>query len=45
MKGKYLAINLAEAGFDLIVFDTPPEPLQELTMAGAKTRYSRPTAR
>ena len=35
MQGKYLAINLAEAGFDLMVFDTRPEPLEELAAAGA----------
>jgi 3-hydroxyisobutyrate dehydrogenase-like beta-hydroxyacid dehydrogenase len=36
MQGKYMAINLAEAGYDLMVFDTRPEPLAELAAAGAK---------
>ena len=40
MQGKYLAINLAEAGFDLIVFDTRLEPLDDLAMAGAKIAAS-----
>jgi 3-hydroxyisobutyrate dehydrogenase-like beta-hydroxyacid dehydrogenase len=40
MQGKYLAINLANAGYDLIVFDTRPEPLEELAAAGAKIAKS-----
>ena len=40
MQGKYLAINLAEAGFDVMVFDTRPEPLAELAKAGAKIAAS-----
>ena len=40
MQGKYLAINLVEAGFDLMVFDTRPEPLEELAAVGAKIAKS-----
>ena len=40
MQGKYLAVNLADAGFDLMVFDTRPEPLKELAAAGAKIAKS-----
>jgi 3-hydroxyisobutyrate dehydrogenase-like beta-hydroxyacid dehydrogenase len=36
MQGKYMAVNLAEAGYDLQVFDTRAEPLEELAQAGAK---------
>lgn len=36
MQGKYLAINLADAGYDLMVFDVNPKPLEELAAAGAK---------
>lgn len=36
MQGKYMAINLADAGYDLIVYDTRPEPLEELASAGAR---------
>ena len=36
MQGKYMAINLAQAGYDLMVYDTRPEPLEELAAAGAK---------
>jgi 3-hydroxyisobutyrate dehydrogenase-like beta-hydroxyacid dehydrogenase len=36
MQGKYLAMNLADAGYDLMVFDTRREPLEELAAAGAK---------
>ena len=36
MQGKYMAVNLAEAGYDLMVYDTRPEPLEELAAAGAK---------
>lgn len=35
MQGKHLAINLADAGFDLMVFDIRQEPMQELSAAGA----------
>jgi len=34
-QGKYLAINLAAAGHDLIVYDVRAEPLEELKRAGA----------
>ena len=40
MQGKYMAINLATAGYDLMVFDTRPEPLAELAAAGAKIAKS-----
>ncbi|RPI49043.1 MAG: 2-hydroxy-3-oxopropionate reductase, partial [Acidobacteria bacterium] len=40
MQGKYMAINLAEAGYDLMVFDTRPEPLAELAAVGAKIARS-----
>jgi len=36
MQGKYMAVNLARAGHDLMVYDTRPEPLAELAAAGAK---------
>lgn len=36
MQGKYLAINLAEAGFDVMVFDLRSEPLEHLAAVGAK---------
>ena len=36
MQGKYMAVNLAEAGYDLMVYDTRAEPLQDLAAAGAK---------
>ncbi len=36
MQGKYMAINLAEAGYDLMVYDLRPEPLEELAAAGAR---------
>jgi 3-hydroxyisobutyrate dehydrogenase-like beta-hydroxyacid dehydrogenase len=36
MQGKYMAVNLAEAGYDLMVYDTRDEPLQQLAAAGAK---------
>ncbi len=39
-QGKYLAINLAQAGHDLMVFDVRPEPLQELVQAGARVASS-----
>lgn len=34
-QGKYLAINLVEAGYDLMVYDVRREPLEELARAGA----------
>ena len=40
MQGKYMAINLAQAGYDLMVFDTRREPLDELAAAGAKIARS-----
>lgn len=40
MQGKYMAVNLAAAGYDLMVFDTRPEPLKELAAAGAKIAAS-----
>jgi 3-hydroxyisobutyrate dehydrogenase-like beta-hydroxyacid dehydrogenase len=40
MQGKYMAVNLAEAGYDLMVFDTRPEPLEELARVGAKIASS-----
>ncbi|HXQ49848.1 MAG TPA: NAD(P)-dependent oxidoreductase [Stellaceae bacterium] len=39
-QGKYLAINLAAAGHDLMVFDLRREPLEELAAAGAKVASS-----
>ena len=36
MQGKYMAVNLAEAGYDLMVYDMRPEPLAELAAVGAK---------
>jgi 3-hydroxyisobutyrate dehydrogenase-like beta-hydroxyacid dehydrogenase len=38
--GKPMAINVAKAGFDLMVYDLRPEPLQELTETGAKVARS-----
>jgi 3-hydroxyisobutyrate dehydrogenase-like beta-hydroxyacid dehydrogenase len=35
-QGKYLAINLVEAGYDLMVYDVRREPLEALARAGAK---------
>lgn len=40
MQGKYMAVNLAEAAYDLMVYDTRPEPLEELARAGAKIARS-----
>ena len=40
MQGKYMAINLAQAGHDLMVYDTRPEPLKELAAVGAKIAAS-----
>jgi 3-hydroxyisobutyrate dehydrogenase-like beta-hydroxyacid dehydrogenase len=35
-----MAINLAKAGFDLMVYDLRPEPMRELTALGAKAARS-----
>ena len=40
IQGKYLAINLAKAGFDLNIFDTLLEPLDYLAVASAKIAAS-----
>jgi 3-hydroxyisobutyrate dehydrogenase-like beta-hydroxyacid dehydrogenase len=40
VQGKYLAINLADAGHDLMVYDLRPEPLAELASHGAKVAKS-----
>jgi 3-hydroxyisobutyrate dehydrogenase-like beta-hydroxyacid dehydrogenase len=40
MQGKYMAVNLAEARYDLMVYDTRPEPLEELARVGAKIARS-----
>jgi 3-hydroxyisobutyrate dehydrogenase-like beta-hydroxyacid dehydrogenase len=39
-QGKYLAVNLAEAAFDLKVYDVRREPLDELAKVGAKVARS-----
>jgi len=38
--GKPMAINVAKAGFDLMVYDLRPEPIQELAGLGAKVARS-----
>ena len=38
--GKHMAINIAKAGFDLMVYDLRPEPIRELTALGAKAARS-----
>src|SRR5271163_941682 len=38
--GKPMAINVAKAGFDLMVYDLRPEPMRELTALGAKAAHS-----
>jgi len=38
--GKHMAINIAKAGFDLMVYDLRPEPMRELTALGAKVARS-----
>ena len=38
--GKHMAINIAKAGFDLMVYDLRPEPMRELTALGAKAARS-----
>lgn len=44
-QGKYLAINLAAAGHDLMVYDLRSEPLRDLEAAGARiARSSREVA-
>lgn len=40
VQGKYLAINLAEAGYDLMAYDLRPEPLEEVCSRGAKKAAS-----
>jgi 3-hydroxyisobutyrate dehydrogenase-like beta-hydroxyacid dehydrogenase len=40
IQGKYLAINEAQAGFDLTAYDVRPEPLAELKAAGARIASS-----
>jgi 2-hydroxy-3-oxopropionate reductase len=40
VQGKYLAINQARAGYDLMAYDLRPEPLQELAAVGAKAARS-----
>ncbi|MBV8772496.1 MAG: NAD(P)-dependent oxidoreductase [Deltaproteobacteria bacterium] len=38
--GRPMAINLAKAGFDLMVYDLRPEPMRELAQLGAKCARS-----
>lgn len=38
--GKWMALNILKAGFDLTVFDIVPGPVQELTSQGAKAARS-----
>ena len=40
MQGKHMAINLVQAGYDLMVYDARAEPLTELASAGAKVARS-----
>lgn len=40
VQGKYLAINEAQAGFDLMAYDVRSDPMAELKAAGAKTAAS-----
>jgi 3-hydroxyisobutyrate dehydrogenase len=40
VQGKYLAINEAKAGFDVMAYDVRPEPLAELAAVGAKAARS-----
>lgn len=40
MQGKYMAVNLAQAGYDLMVYDTRAEPLEAAAKAGAKIAAS-----
>ena len=40
VQGKYLAINLADAGYDLMAFDLRPGPLDEVAAHGAKKATS-----
>ena len=40
VQGKYLAINLADAGYDLMAYDLRPEPLGEVVAHGAKKASS-----
>jgi 2-hydroxy-3-oxopropionate reductase len=38
--GKHMAVNIAKAGFDLMVYDLRAEPMRELTALGAKAARS-----
>jgi 3-hydroxyisobutyrate dehydrogenase len=38
--GKPMAVNVAKAGFDVMVYDVRQEPLQELAAVGAKVARS-----
>src|SRR5215831_19031326 len=38
--GKPIAINLVKAGFDVMVYDLRPDPMQELAAMGAKCARS-----
>jgi 3-hydroxyisobutyrate dehydrogenase len=40
VQGKYLAINIAEAGYDLMAYDLQSEPLDEVCARGAKRATS-----
>jgi 2-hydroxy-3-oxopropionate reductase len=40
VQGKYLAINVADAGYDLMAFDLRPGPLDEVASHGAKKAAS-----
>jgi len=40
VQGKYLAINQARAGYDLMAYDVRKEPLEDLAAAGAKIATS-----
>lgn len=40
MQGKYMAVNLAEAGYDLMVYDMRAETLEALAAAGARIARS-----
>jgi 3-hydroxyisobutyrate dehydrogenase-like beta-hydroxyacid dehydrogenase len=40
VQGKYMALNLAQAGYDLMVYDVRTAPLDELAAAGARIARS-----
>src|ERR1700691_4960998 len=40
VQGKYLAINLADAGYDLMAYDLRSDPLNEVVAKGAKRASS-----